>query len=526
MKPILLRLYPFALAVLFSACFVGCGKAAPTVSATQKTMVSAEKTSFDEVTSQLDPGGSLYLYLSTEQLLSGVSQKLAGWQSALEMMPESKPGDRENVKKVFELLTHLVKDSGIEEVSGVGMSSIATAPGFYHGKLLLHHYKGNGSGLLWNLCEPKPHALDGLELLPSSTVLATCSDLDIAKLWAFIRKEVDDCDLPEAQRALDSLPDRFEKKTGFQWDKTLASLGGEYEFAITLDDTRMVTLPIPGTAMQVPEPAIMIVAKVKNDLIFDRIDQALSKMGQQVTSVDKPNLKMRTLLLPIPLPFQVRPSIARSGDYLFIASNDALIQEALAVKSGQRPGLKSTDEFQKMAKDIPDKGNQFTFLSQRFGKTFMEVEKQALAKMPAAQSKVLDALMQSNKVAFTYSVAAITDQGWFTVANGNQHPAKLFIAGAVAPVAIMSAVALPAFAKARNTAQKNQCIGNLRQIEAAKQKWALEKNKKQDDVPTEDDLAPYLTNGKMPSCPVGGSYTINRVGDKAECSKSGHTLPE
>jgi hypothetical protein len=270
----------------------------------------------------------------------------------------------------------------------------------------------------------------------------------------------------------------------------------------------------------------MIVAKVKNDLIFDRIDQALSKMGQQVTSVDKSNLKMRTLLLPIPLPFQVRPSIARSGDYLFIASNDALIQEALAVQSGQKPGLKSTAEFQKMAKDIPDKGNQFTFLSQRFGTTFMEVEKQALAKMPAAQSQVLDALLLTNKVAFTYSVGAVTEQGWLAVANGNQHPAKLFIAGAVAPVAIMSAVALPAFAKARTSAQKNACINNLRQIDAAKQQWALEKNKKQDDVPTEEDLKPYLSKAKMPTCAAGGSYTINRVGDKPECSKAGHTLPE
>src|SRR3974377_96377 len=37
--------------------------------------VSAQKNSFQEVTAQLDPGGSVYVYLSTEQFLDGVSAK-------------------------------------------------------------------------------------------------------------------------------------------------------------------------------------------------------------------------------------------------------------------------------------------------------------------------------------------------------------------------------------------------------------------------------------------------------------------
>src|ERR1700734_3635572 len=37
-------------------------------------------------------------------------------------------------------------------------------------------------------------------------------------------------------------------------------------------------------------------------------------------------------------------------------------------------------------------------------------------------------------------------------------------------------------------AERNQCINNLRQIDAAKQEWALEKGKTQDYVPTEQDI--------------------------------------
>jgi hypothetical protein len=36
------------------------------------------KTSFDAVTSRLDPGGSVFVYLNTAQWLDGLSTKLSG----------------------------------------------------------------------------------------------------------------------------------------------------------------------------------------------------------------------------------------------------------------------------------------------------------------------------------------------------------------------------------------------------------------------------------------------------------------
>jgi len=44
---------------------------------TKPELVSAEKNSFKEVASQLDAGGNLYLYVGTEQLLSGISTKVS-----------------------------------------------------------------------------------------------------------------------------------------------------------------------------------------------------------------------------------------------------------------------------------------------------------------------------------------------------------------------------------------------------------------------------------------------------------------
>lgn len=80
-------------------------------------------------------------------------------------------------------------------------------------------------------------------------------------------------------------------------------------------------------------------------------------------------------------------------------------------------------------------------------------------------------------------------------------------------------------ATARATSQRNVCINNLRQIDAAKNQFALEKGKANGDPVTEADITPYLRGGVLPKCPSGGTYTIGKVGENPTCSIPGHELP-
>lgn len=80
----------------------------------------------------------------------------------------------------------------------------------------------------------------------------------------------------------------------------------------------------------------------------------------------------------------------------------------------------------------------------------------------------------------------------------------------------------------RPISQANACINNLRQIDAAANQFALEYHKRTgDSINFPSDLTPYiyLPNGKMPSCPAGGIYTINRVGDTPTCSLGNTVTP-
>ena len=511
----------------------GCGKqeAASGLSTKPATFVSAEKTSFGEVIGQLDPGGNFFLYLGTAQWLEHLSTKVETWRTTFTAMPDLTQDKTAYLNKTFDIVTRVIKDSGVEDITGMGLSSVEIEKGMFRNKMLLHHYPGTGNGFLWKLCGQSPHALTGLDLLPANTALAGFSDLDLPLLWTVTQDEVAKSGFPQAQDFIQKLPAQFESKTQLKWDAILNSIGGELGFVLTLNESNTIPIPLPGTAaLTVPEPGLLLVLKVNDDTLFNRIDQELKK-NPSVISVEQTGLKMRTM--PVPLPFigTLRPTTASSGGYLFIASSDELVNDALAVKSGKSPGLKATDEFKRLSKNIPDQGNQFTYMSERFGRIMFQVQQQAINGQMAkgggaAQTQWMQAFFHS-RPAFAYSVGVNTPQGCLTVGNSSQSFANMALLPAVAVPGILAAIAIPNFVKARATSQQNACINNLRQLDAAENQWALEKGKKNGDVCTEDDLKSYvrLADGKLPKCPAGGTYTIGPVGAAPKCSVPGHVLP-
>jgi prepilin-type N-terminal cleavage/methylation domain-containing protein len=98
----------------------------------------------------------------------------------------------------------------------------------------------------------------------------------------------------------------------------------------------------------------------------------------------------------------------------------------------------------------------------------------------------------------------------------------------VAIIGLLAAIAIPNFVRARQTSQTNACINNLRQIDSAKQQWALEQGKKSTDTPTSGSLNVYIGrmgNGYDLYCPLtpkqawgGYSAGINPVNQLPVCA--------
>src|ERR1700719_983124 len=60
----------------------------------------------------------------------------------------------------------------------------------------------------------------------------------------------------------------------------------------------------------------------------------------------------------------------------------------------------------------------------------------------------------------------------------------------VAIIGLLAAIAIPNFVRARTTSQQNACINNLRQIDGAKQQWALENKVSATATPSGANIQP------------------------------------
>lgn len=102
-------------------------------------------------------------------------------------------------------------------------------------------------------------------------------------------------------------------------------------------------------------------------------------------------------------------------------------------------------------------------------------------------------------------------------------------------VGLLALIAIPAFTTATARVRRDTCINNLRQINLAKEQWALENNIEEGDAgstPTVADLDPYIREDLAgdPSslcCPldsdedINTSYTINAFGNDPICNIAG-----
>jgi prepilin-type N-terminal cleavage/methylation domain-containing protein len=99
----------------------------------------------------------------------------------------------------------------------------------------------------------------------------------------------------------------------------------------------------------------------------------------------------------------------------------------------------------------------------------------------------------------------------------------------VAIIGLLAAIAIPNFVKARTTAQKNSCINNLRQIDGAKEQWALE-TRQADGAASDDAAVNGYIKGGAPRCPSAAaaatSYTYGNLGANPLCTivAATHTL--
>ena len=81
---------------------------------------------------------------------------------------------------------------------------------------------------------------------------------------------------------------------------------------------------------------------------------------------------------------------------------------------------------------------------------------------------------------------------------------------------LLAAVAVPKNSKMRSDAQETACLMQLKQIDNAKEIWAIREKKPDSAIPTRAQIGEYIDG--FHTCPSGGKYNIRSVSQKATCS--------
>lgn len=85
-------------------------------------------------------------------------------------------------------------------------------------------------------------------------------------------------------------------------------------------------------------------------------------------------------------------------------------------------------------------------------------------------------------------------------------------------IGILLAIAVPNFVKARETSRAKSCVSNLKQIDSAKEQWAMDNKAAEGDTVSGTLWGTGQYIKAEPECPSGGTYTIGVIGANPTCS--------
>lgn len=440
----------------------------------------SERDGFDAVASKLQTGGNLYLYISASDWFKEL--KAAG-ESIKKIFRLSRPSmfapKQEDVAKGVDFALALIKSAGMDELSGVGASSVLIGDGLYHGVVFFHHWPENNKGMIWNAFGDKDRVKEAMALAPDDTAAMFYTGMDLRLLWNWFKEQATKSGIRELIKAVNNAPSELKKKD-IDLERFLDCFGGSLGVFLVLDKNRQTVAPFAPN-VQFPQPAVAFVFDVNNDYVFGLLKDKI--VGRAIPPKANPpkNIAKRFFVpMPIPIP-GVAPVVEQRNGKLVIASLPGLVDKLFA----DTDRLKDSEEFKRLAKGVTLNGCGVSYFSPRL---LVQIKKLLKAlPQPAMRDMSIWRFYDNLDSAVGVCVTRALSDGLITESNSGAKACNvLFIKAAIAPLALATGMMLPAMNKARAKARRISSAANLKQIGVALRQYSIDSS---DMFPIEDGTA-------------------------------------
>jgi hypothetical protein len=443
--------------------------------------------------------------------------------------------DALTARRVASQLPGFLDRNGFLALQAMGLSSVPEVGGTHRSKSFLLRAPTAAESPLWRgLIGGKPRALVSHTYWSEDVAWAASGTGEAAELWKVLRSLVNEL-IPEARADFEKGLAEAGAELDIDVEAMVASLGDEAFVALVLDSA--TTFTVPELNVPLPTPGLLVGLRLKQPMLSQRLELALKEMEKQMPLVRTTvgDTTLTSVPVPVPLPFAVQPTLAyraADGMLLFGSSTDVVRKALETAASGKRRLLNSAAFAEEFGGKVPD-NNGVIYLGRRFSKAIGTLQQAAIDKAVADDADDAGVALLSKirtmmgEGAHDVTVVVNQPEGVQMLSRGTAGPERYLQAGLIAPAGILAGITLPAIAKARDRAREAACINNLRQLDAAKEQWALENNKADGAEVDAAGIAEYLRNG-IPVCPeTKAPYKLNALGTAPECTSGDprHVLP-
>jgi hypothetical protein len=487
---------------------------------------------YNTVISQLDTGGDLLIFANVDGLLE---ETFTGITKMIDLVP-AQDTESKSIKDILAKLPGFLKTQGFYAVEGIGISSVPRSDGQYTTKTFISRKKSAAEKPLWrSIVGLKPYRLAGLDFLPADTVMAQATANDLKQTWAIVKTGINQLGTPKTIESFNQGITIGSTVIGQDIEKLIATIGEENFISIQLSTTATVDIPLStNQTMTIPAPTILLGIAVTDNTLATVLEKSITQNELPLQKTTVSGTVINTLNLPLPSPVPVALTFATHENMLLIGSTQKVVTDAIMAYT-QKNGLASSAEFKKAFDGLPLVNNGLDYVSKRFTETVADIQSKTMASsMANLDQKNLEMVNNMMKMqGFGPSAAVIInfDRGVLSHCIGAYGGRKLVAGAAAAPAGMLAAIAIPSFVKARTTSKKNACINNLRRIDVAKDLAAMDNNWGKGQAinpgsPEEAKVMDYIKGRAIPTCPCGGTYTINPIGTMPACSNPEHNLEQ